>query len=85
MVGGPEDEACPRELKVTGSTFSGCSVAAGLGEGGALAIFDTTAQLTDCSFDAGTGSAILFESSSADGDHKLDVSDGFFSRPSLLA
>ena len=75
MVGGPGEEACPRELSVTGSVFSGCSVEPGLGEGGALAIFDTTAELTDCTFEGSVGTAILFESSSADGEHKLDVSD----------
>eukprot|EP00752_Nemacystus_decipiens_P011910 g10561.t1 len=73
LVGGPDEDACPRALTITNSVFSGCSVDSALGEGGSLAVFDTTAELTACTFEASVGTAILFESSSADGEHKLDM------------
>eukprot|EP00752_Nemacystus_decipiens_P011906 g10557.t1 len=73
LVGGPDEDACPRALTITNSVFSGCSVDSALGEGGSLAVFDTTAELTTCTFEASVGTAILFESSSADGEHKLDM------------
>lgn len=84
QVGAPDAGGCDRELTVTGSTFSGCRVASTTGEGGSLAIFDTSATLRDCIFESSAGTAILFESSSADGDHKLDVSDRLVSQPSVV-
>ena len=78
MVGGPDEDACPRELTITETTFRVCTVRPSVGEGGSLAIFDTTAMLTNCVFEGGGGAAVLFESSSAGGEHKLNVSVSFF-------
>lgn len=40
-----------------------------------MAIFDTTATLTDCVFEGSVETALLFESSSASGEHQLEVRD----------
>lgn len=66
--------ACPRTLELKDTTFTGCSVDSGVGAGGAVAVFDTTAEIVDCVFEGSQGTAVLFESSSAVGQHKLDVS-----------
>lgn len=68
------DASCPRSLELTETTFTGCSVDSGIGAGGAVAVFDTTAVITDCLFEGNHGTAVLFESSSADGIHKIEVS-----------
>eukprot|EP00903_Cladosiphon_okamuranus_P014004 g13023.t1 len=85
MVGGPDEDACDRELTLTGATFSGCGVETPLGEGGSLAIFDTSAVLTDCVFEASRGTAVLFTSTSEDGDHKLEMTSCQFNENSSPA
>lgn len=68
------DASCPRALELTECTFTGCTVDSGVGAGGAVAVFDTTAVISGCVFEGGQGTAVLFESSSADGMHKIEVS-----------
>ncbi|CAM9804479.1 unnamed protein product [Scytosiphon promiscuus] len=77
LVGRP-GVGCPYELTMTGCTFDGCSVDHTAGAGGSLAIFDTSATIESCVFQNSVGTALLFESSSATGDHKLSMSSNEF-------
>lgn len=74
LVGRPDTAGCAQGLFMENSTFTGCTVAFSNGVGGSVAIFDTSADITDCTFESSQGTAVLFESSSADGDHLLSVS-----------
>lgn len=74
MAGRRGQAACPRPLELTETTFTNCVVDSGVGAGGAVAVFDATVVISDCFFQASQGTAVLFESSSAEGTHKLDVS-----------
>lgn len=60
---------------MTSCTFRDCTVNHATGAGGSLAIFDTSATITDCAFEGSVGTALLFESSSASGEHKISVSN----------
>lgn len=73
LVGGPDEDACPRPLEVTESVFYGNSAVPSTGAGGALAIFDTSATIIDAEFGGNAGTAVLFQSSSDSGDHQLKV------------
>ncbi|CAN0357500.1 unnamed protein product [Ectocarpus sp. 12 AP-2014] len=71
LVNRPDQDACPRELDLSNSTFSGCTVGSTTGAGGSVAIFDTSATITDCIFESSVGTAVLFSSSSDSGEHQL--------------
>ncbi|CAM9458338.1 unnamed protein product [Ectocarpus sp. 8 AP-2014] len=71
LVNRPDQDACLRELDLSDSTFSGCTVGSTTGAGGSVAIFDTSATITDCTFESSVGTAVLFSSSSDSGEHQL--------------
>ncbi|CAM9181705.1 unnamed protein product [Hapterophycus canaliculatus] len=86
LVGRP-GVGCPRGLDMEDCTFDGCTADNAAGAGGSLAIFDTSAEIKSCVFQNSVGTALLFESSSADGDHKLSLKSCEFnenSEPSEL-
>lgn len=74
-MGRPGQTECPRELVLTNSRFADCIVLPSTGAGGSVAVFDTSAIVTDCRFDRSQGTAVLFESSSPRGDHTISVSE----------
>lgn len=67
------EPTCPFSLEVAGCTFSGCGATGGLGEGGALAIFNTETTISDTIIEGSQGTGVMFESSSATGEHQLKV------------
>ncbi|CBJ26272.1 polymorphic outer membrane protein [Ectocarpus siliculosus] len=71
LVNRPDQDACSRELDLSDTIFSGCSVVSTTGAGGSVAIFDTSATITDCTFESSVGTAVLFSSSSDSGEHQL--------------
>ncbi|CAN0394131.1 unnamed protein product [Pylaiella littoralis] len=73
LVGRRDATACTNELSLTEVNFAGCTVGHEVGMGGSLAIFDTSATLLDCKFEESVGTAVFFESSSAAGEHRLEM------------
>lgn len=74
LVGRPDYGGCENKLLVDNTTFSDCVVGSSSGAGGSIAIFDTSATIHDCLFEDSQGTAVLFQSSSASGDHNMSVS-----------
>ncbi|CAN0394289.1 unnamed protein product [Pylaiella littoralis] len=85
LVGRRDATACTKELSLTEVNFAGCTVGYEDGMGGSLAIFDTSATLLDCKFEESVGTAVFFESSSAAGEHRLDMDNVEFNYNSLPA
>eukprot|EP00752_Nemacystus_decipiens_P002934 g2729.t1 len=79
------DVSCPRTLELTDTTFTGCEVDSNVGAGGAVAVFDTTARISGCVFEGSVGTAVLFESSSAEGMHKIEMSNNQFNKNTFPA
>ncbi|CAM9484228.1 unnamed protein product [Ectocarpus sp. 8 AP-2014] len=71
LVNRLDQDACSRDLDLSNSTFSGCTIVSTTGAGGSVAIFDTSATITDCTFEGSVGTAVLFSSSSDSGEHQL--------------
>lgn len=78
LVGRRGQAECPHELVLANSSFTTCVVSPTAGAGGSLAIFDTSATITECTFEKGQGTAVLFESSSPNGSHTISVSEAFY-------
>ena len=74
LVGRPDYGGCENELLVNNTTFSYCVLGSSSGAGGSIAIFDTSTTIHDCFFESSQGTAVLFQSSSASGDHEISVS-----------
>lgn len=68
----PGTDTCSSDLEIEGCEFSGCQAYEIGGRGGSLAVFDTTASVSNTIFEKSEGTAMLFQSST--GDHYLDVS-----------
>lgn len=78
VSGLPGGETC-KTLVVEDSEFSGCAAALPGGKGGAIAMFNTPAEISGTVISGSTGTAMVFESSSPDGDHVLKVSHSLVS------
>lgn len=74
VSGLPGGAYCEEQLTVKDSQFTGCSTASTQGQGGAIAIFNSDAQIENTEILRSKGTGVVFVTDDISGSHVLQVS-----------